>query len=940
MRRGLRIVLAATLVTGIARCRSDQAIGVPGTPSRIAVLAGDTQQGEVGLALPVAPSVTVRDAAGRPVPDASVIWIVLSGGGSLSAPTSITDVDGHTSVTWVLGNTVGAGAQTLRARIGNTEAFVEFTATGVLSAGQLGVQSGDGQIGAAAAPLLSPIAVFVKTLAGAPVAGVTVSWRVTSGGGNLSLAASKTDGLGVARVTWTLGPGAGTNAVEAAASGLSPTTIAFSARGLVAPASAITGAITTSNGFLAPPPLAPLRVIGTAGPVEYTPRDLIVTLRAAALAAPPLGSRALEAAATARTVAAAVWKRAASWEAGGRVKVTGVSPVVLATRLRVTDTTKLDSVAATLRRDPDVARVTRDQWLHAHGRPAAVQNVGGTIPSDPNYPNQSWHYVMIDLPRAWSITTGSASVLVAVVDNGIRFDHPAIAANLTHDGYDFVSMRPDSVCGLNSPIDNAEDGDGYDPDPTIPDDWDSNPEGTCLQQRSRFGGHGLHVAGTIGAVGNDGIGPTGVNWSVSIRPVRVLGPAGGSSFDVAQGILYAAGLPASDGNIGTVQAPSGARIINLSLGGPCDLGAEVAHDAVIAATNAGALVAASAGNDATSSPSCPASFPEVVSVTAVGPNGMRASYANFGPTVDIAAPGGDFVGDGTFGVFSTTCDFTTSPCTPNQARYTGTSMAAPHVSGVAALLLAVAPSLTVEDLRSRLTAYVGAGGIVNARNSLTQTLTPPVQMYVRVFDAATGQAVATQPVGADGVFTVSGLADGSYYVFAGEDESGDGRVGVPGRRWGALGGTATPQAVTVTASAGATAFFPVGFANEAEPNPAFTTTNRLFVGGYLQGDLTPGDADVYRVVIPTAGQYSFETSGEGGAFCRFALTVNTVLALYDANGSPLGQNDDVDAGGNNFCSRISMTLGAGAYFVGVTPGPNFLGGTHSGRYRVEARAGP
>ena len=967
MRSELRLILAAGLAAGFVRCGGDKATGPPGPPAQILVFTGNAQQGEVGLALPAPVTVVVRDGAGRAVPNASVTWIVLAGGGSVSVPTSVTDQDGHASVTWVLGNTAGAAAHTLRAGIGTSSASVDFTASGVLSAGQLGVQSGDGQIGAAAAPLPAPIAVFVKTLAGTPVVGVTVSWQVTSGGGNVSLAASKTDGQGVARVSWTLGGGGGSNTAAAAVSELTPATVAFSARGLVAPASTITGAITTTNGFLAPPistgafPSAwapsvvrsageqgradagarPLQFPRGAGTPQYTPNDLIVTFRAAALAAPPLGSRALASAGMARTVAASVWKRAAAWEASGRMKVTAVSPAVLAARVRVADPAQLDAVAAALRRDPDVARVTRDQWLRAHGRAAAVQTAGGTIPNDPNYPNQSWHYVMIDLPRAWSITTGSPSVLVAVVDNGIRFDHPALAANLTRDGYDFVSMASDSLC-FGGHIDNAGDGDGYDPDPTIPDDWDLNPAGTCLQQRSPAGGHGLHVAGTIGAVGNDGVGVTGVNWSVSIRPVRVLGPAGGTSFDVAQGILYAAGLPASDGGAGSVQAPSAARIINLSLGGPCDFGAEVMHDAVIAATNAGALVVASAGNDASSTPSCPAAYPEVLSVTAVGPNGQRASYANFGPTVDIAAPGGDFPAgaDGTFGVFSTTCDFTANPCTPNQARYFGTSMAAPHVSGVAALLLAVTPSLTVEELRSRLTSYA-ADGIVNARNSLTQTLAPPVQRYVRVFDAGTGQAVATQPVGANGVFTVSGLADGSYYVFAGEDENGDAQIGVPGRRWGALGGTATPRALTVTSSAGATAFFSVGFANEVEPNQTPPTTyNHLLVGGYLHGALGTTDADVYRVDIPAAGQYSFETSGWDGAFCKFALNVNTVMVLYDANGGVLAQNDDADSVNNNFCSRISTALAAGTYFVGVTPGLDFAGATHKGRYRVEARAGP
>src|SRR3989442_406274 len=103
-------------------------------------------------------------------------------------------------------------------------------------------------------------------------------------------------------------------------------------------------------------------------------------------------------------------------------------------------------------------------------------------------------------------------------------------------------------------ISNAADGDGPDPDPTIPASYSLDSTGTCFAP-DELGAHGLHVAGTIGAVGNDGIGVTGVNWSVRIRPVRALGVAGfGTLYDVAQAILYAAGFPAGDRGGGTVSA--------------------------------------------------------------------------------------------------------------------------------------------------------------------------------------------------------------------------------------------------------------------------------------------------------------------------------------------------------------------------------------------------
>src|SRR5256712_4574894 len=324
---------------------------------------------------------------------------------------------------------------------------------------------------------------------------------------------------------------------------------------------------------------------------ESTPNDLIVTFRHNALGAPPVGTAALAAPAAARAAGRAIRSHLAAVAPAG-VTVAGVSPAILAAKVRVADTTERDAVAIALRRDPVVAAVTRNRliWrdetagpLEATAPPSVAAS--RTIPNDPFFPFQSWHYGLIDLPRAWSITKGSPAVLVGVVDDGIRFDHPAIAANLTSDGYDFVTAADTLPLCAGGMITNDDDGDtGYDPDPTIPASFSFDPTETCLIPDT-LGAHGLHVAGTIGAVGNDGVGVTGVNWTVRIRPVRALGVAGlGSSYDIAQGILYAAGLPADNGAGGTVQASSGARIISMSLGGP--VGSSAESLAVVAASNA------------------------------------------------------------------------------------------------------------------------------------------------------------------------------------------------------------------------------------------------------------------------------------------------------------------------------------------------------------------
>src|SRR5262249_3420964 len=160
--------------------------------------------------------------------------------------------------------------------------------------------------------------------------------------------------------------------------------------------------------------------------------------------------------------------------------------------------------------------------------------------------------------------------------------------------YDFVSQvgygETQQTC-TGETFDTIDgDGDGPDADPTDPDDMFFDPFAGCWMHE-QLGDHGLWTAGIIGAVGNEGAGIAGVNWRVKIRPVRVLGITGdGTNFDIAQGILYAAGLAATGANNMPVQAPSRADIINLSLGGPSP--SATLQAAVDAAYNAGSLIVA------------------------------------------------------------------------------------------------------------------------------------------------------------------------------------------------------------------------------------------------------------------------------------------------------------------------------------------------------------
>jgi serine protease len=324
-----------------------------------------------------------------------------------------------------------------------------------------------------------------------------------------------------------------------------------------------------------------------------------------------------------------------------------------------------------LAKRPEVASVE----LNTIQRPAAV-------PSDPLYTLQ-WHYPLVHLPEAWEIETGSPSVVVAVVDTGVRLDHPDLVTKLV-PGYDFIS---DSA--------RARDGNGIDPDPNDPGDLGGGIGASSF--------HGTHVAGTIAAATNNGVGVAGIAWGSKVMPVRVLGQRGGTLYDVMQGVRYAAALP---NDSGTVPAKP-ADIINLSLtGGGFSQSEQDLFDAV---HDAGVIVVAAAGNSASSAPEFPASYANVFSVAAVDLNRNPAPYSNFGPKIDLAAPGGDTSVDRNAdswadGVLSTVADDSGSSVQFSYAFYQGTSMAAPHVSGIFALMRSVNAAITPDQIQSLLTA--------------------------------------------------------------------------------------------------------------------------------------------------------------------------------------------------------------------------------------------
>jgi thermitase len=280
----------------------------------------------------------------------------------------------------------------------------------------------------------------------------------------------------------------------------------------------------------------------------------------------------------------------------------------------------------------------------------------GTVPNDPSFGKQ-WAHTIMQSPAAWDITTGKANVTIAILDTGIDETHPDLASKIV-PGYDFV-------------------------------DNDSNPHDE--------NGHGTHCAGIAAAVTNNGVGVAGMNWRARIMPIRVLDEEGYGYTDiVAEGIFWA--------------YPHGAKVINLSL--VVVEGSLSLRDAVNAAHAAGSLVVASMGNHDTNQPvypAYPAAYHNVLAVAATGPDDLRADYSNYGSHCDVAAPGGNrappyhdprgiYSTMPTYPVYMTTHDYYYM----NYDYMAGTSQAAPYVAGLAALLWALEPSLTPDQVEATI----------------------------------------------------------------------------------------------------------------------------------------------------------------------------------------------------------------------------------------------
>jgi serine protease len=294
-----------------------------------------------------------------------------------------------------------------------------------------------------------------------------------------------------------------------------------------------------------------------------------------------------------------------------------------------------------------------------------------------------------------------------VIDTGFR-PHADLAANLV-GGFDMIS----------DPF-VANDGGGRDSNAIDPGDFNTAGQCGTGSRAANSSWHGTHVSGTVAAVTNNGSGVAGVAFGAKVVPIRALGRCGGLLSDIADAIIWGSG-----GTVAGVPANANpARVLNLSLGGGGRCSATM-QAAVNSARSRNTTVVVAAGNsNANASNSTPANCSGVVTVAAVGRNGGKASYSNFGTIVDVAAPGGDFRGSSANGVLSTLNNGATTPGADAFAFYQGTSMATPHVAGTVALMLSRNPSLTPTTVEQKLRATARAfpatcnqcgTGIVNAR---------------------------------------------------------------------------------------------------------------------------------------------------------------------------------------------------------------------------------
>ena len=387
------------------------------------------------------------------------------------------------------------------------------------------------------------------------------------------------------------------------------------------------------------------------------------------------------------------------------------------------------ALARRLAADPDV------EWVEPNGRRRILvapndELYAATAPGvRPRGPDSGQWYLRaptpavvsaIDIEPAWLRTQGSASVVVAVLDTGVRFDHPDLGRAATGGrllpGYDFVANN--TVANDNQP--------GRDDDPSDPGDWVSTAEAGrtpftgCTASSSSW--HGTRTASLIGAATNNGLGMAGTAPGVSVLPVRVLGKCFGTDADIQAGMLWAAGIPVP----GVPDNPNPARVLNMSLGasGACTSAYQNVVDQILAR---GTVIVAAAGNSAGGPVGTPGNCNGVIAVLALRHAGTKVGFSDLGTQITIAAPGGNCINiqAGSPCVYPILAASNTGTTTPVAADAfwtdsfrisVGTSFSSPLVAGTVGLMFSTQPLLTPTQVRTALQSTARAFPTTGADN--------------------------------------------------------------------------------------------------------------------------------------------------------------------------------------------------------------------------------
>jgi serine protease len=485
----------------------------------------------------------------------------------------------------------------------------------------------------------------------------------------------------------------------------------------------------------------------------------------------------------------------------------------------------VDAVLAQLRSDPAVAFADVDERRYPHAMPndplffPTATASGQWYMQTPSTLTPTSDAAATDAVSAWDITQGSSGTVIADVDNGIRFDHPDLLragfdssragfGGRLLPGYDFVGQDLDA--SNSSPLGTfliANDGDGWDPDPSDPGDWiDSTdlknstvfPAKNCSTQNSSW--HGTRVMGVLGALTNNNTGIAGMTWNPYLLPVRALGKCGGLDSDIIVGIEWAVGMSIN----GVPDNPYPADIINLSLGGTGSACPTDYQSLITQLTSMGVLVVASAGNE--SGPvDIPANCPGVLAVAGLRNVGTKVGYSSLGPEVGIGAPAGNCVNAAAGSPCLRSIDTTLNEgaTTPGANAYSdqtnsnlGTSFSAPIVSGIAALMRAANANLTPPQIIARMKASAtpypqpaGVAACVNGSTSQVEcacTITAPTTCGAGMVNALKAVKAALNPIAA--VKIPAGFTSGSGTFDAGGSApacgaDGLGRVTIASYAW-------------------------------------------------------------------------------------------------------------------------------------------------------------